>query len=184
MNTGVLSWWIKPPECEFNKLPPFRTAVDIQWSHTSTLPIRLHTVNRAKRTFTFYCVPIYMHLYLQPVYDRNVPCTVQQIAFLITLQNITWVFITFLGLYMPNRSTQLQIHSEFYCLGEGLSFHIYLSETHTITPQSVRPFTSGTEYKYLLKQVCMLYFPFRISSARNAFWSMRSVKVWNNVIRI
>ncbi len=98
VKTGVLSWWIKPPECEFNNLPPFRTAVDIQWSHTSTLPIRLHTVNRAKRTFTFYCVPIYMHLYLQPVYDRNVPCTVQRIAFLITLPTITWVFITFVGL--------------------------------------------------------------------------------------
>ena len=100
VNTVVLSWWIKLPECEFNNLPPFGTAVDIQWSHTFTLHICLHTVNRAKRTFTFYCVPIYMHLYLQPVYDRNVPCTVQLIAFLITLPTITWVFITFLGLYM------------------------------------------------------------------------------------
>ena len=100
VNTGVLSWRIKPPECEFNNLRTFGTAVDIQWSHTSTLPIRLHTVNRAKRTFTFYCVPIYMHLYLQPVYDRNVPCTVQQIAFLITLPTITWDFITFLCLYV------------------------------------------------------------------------------------
>ena len=100
VNTGGLSWWIKSPDCVFNNLPPFRTAVDNQWSHTSTLPLRLHTMNRAKRTFTFYCVPIYMHLYLQPVYDRNVPCTVQRIAFLITLSTITWVFITFLGLYM------------------------------------------------------------------------------------
>ena len=100
VNNGVLSWRIKPPECKFNNLPPFRTAVDIHWSHTSTLPIPLHTVNRAKRIFTFYCVPIYMHLYLQPVYDRNVPRTVQLIAFLITLPTITWVFITFLGLCM------------------------------------------------------------------------------------
>ena len=100
LNTGVLSWWIKSPDYEFNNLPPFGTVVDIQWSHNSTLPIPLHTVNRAKRTFTFYCVPIHMHLYLQPVYDRNVPCTVQRIAFLITVPTITWVFITFLGLYM------------------------------------------------------------------------------------
>ena len=98
--SGVHSWGIKQPECEFNNLPPFRTAVDIQWNHTSTLPIPLHTLNKAKCTFTFYCVPIYMHLYLQPVYDRNVPCTAQPIAFLITLPTITWVFITFLGLYM------------------------------------------------------------------------------------
>ena len=100
VNNGVLSWEKKPEECQFNNLPPFGTAVHIQWSHTSTLPIPLHTMNRAKRTFTFYCVPIYMHLYPQPVYDRNVPCTVQLIAFLITLPTITWVFITFLGLYM------------------------------------------------------------------------------------
>ena len=89
---------IKPSDYKCNNLLPFRTAVDIQCSHTSTLPIHIHTVNRAKRTFTFYCVPIYMHLYLQPLYDRNVPCTVQRIAFLITLPTITWVFITILGL--------------------------------------------------------------------------------------
>ena len=100
VNTGVHSWGIKPPECEFKNLPPFGTSLDVQWNHISTLPIRLHTVNWAKRTFTFHCVPIYMHLYLQPVYDRNVPRTVQRIAFLITLPTITWVFITFLGLYM------------------------------------------------------------------------------------
>jgi hypothetical protein len=87
---------IKWPGLEVNKSPLSTAISNNQWCYNSTLPIFVQGTNRAKRTL--FCVLTYIYLYLYHVYTVNVTWNVQRVIYLITLQIITCVIITFLGL--------------------------------------------------------------------------------------